>query len=379
MAKGYGAGTVFPVERIRDGKPVTVYVAMWERPRESGQRRRGTRVADTEAAAWKRMREAQRTEGRSSSRSPRRTESVGQFLDVWLRDVVARTRRERTLMGYRAIVAALVPDVRDMGTGDPRLSHVLQAWLNSLDRHPRTVHHYAACLRTAFAYAVRKGMMERNPAADLDLPGIPRTERIPLTGAELRAFVDAVEGPLAPLWITAAWTGLRQGELLGLRWEDVSLDRAMLVVRQSLTRLPSQRSGGPVRYVLTEPKTDRSRRTVALVPDVVEALRSIRKAYLAEQPPLDQNLVFATPSGSPLDASWVNREFTRALGAAGARRVRMHDLRHGTASLLIERGVDLATISAILGHSNIGTTVDLYGHLTEQHKAAAMARLVEAR
>lgn len=180
MSKGYGAGTVFPRS---DGK----WVAMWERPPEAGKRRRGTRVADTEAAAWKRMREAQRAEGRSSSRSPRQTGSVGQFLDVWLRDVVSRTRRERTLVGYRAIVSSVVLDVLEMDLADPRLAHRIQRWLNNLDRHPRTIHHYAACLRAAFGYAVRKGMIERNPAANLDLPTIPRTERIPLGAAQLRS------------------------------------------------------------------------------------------------------------------------------------------------------------------------------------------------
>lgn len=364
----YGAGSVFPTP---DGRAI----AQWELPRVDGKRRRRQLVRATEVEAWKAMRAAQRAEGRSPSRSHRPTESVGEFLERWLRDVVRPTRRERTLVGYRAILANLPADVRAMDLGDRDLADRLQVWLNGLDRQPRTVAHYAACLRSAFGYAARRGQIDANPARDLDLPSIPRVDRIPLTAAELRGWLDGVSGQrLSALWTAAAWTGLRQGELLGLRWEDVSLDRASLVVRRSLTRLPGPK--GP-RYELTEPKTDRSRRTVPLVPEVVDALRPIRKAYLASPPALDQNLVFASPSGSPLDASWVNRQFTRALRATGTRVVRMHDLRHGAASLLIERGVDLATISAILGHSNIGTTVDLYGHLTEQHKAAAMARLVE--
>jgi integrase len=369
MSKGYGAGTVFP----RNGK----WVAMWERPPLDGKRRRGTRIADTEAAAWKRMREAQRAEGQSSSRSPRKTDTVGSFLDVWLRDVVARTRRERTLVGYRAIARGLVLDVSEMDLSDPRLPHAIQRWLNSLDRHPRTIHHYAACLRAAFGYAVRKGMMERNPAANLDLPAIPRTERIPLDGAQLRAFLDGSrDDPFHPLWVTAAWTGMRQGELLGLRWQDVNLERAQIMVRSSLARLPGKRG---TRYVITEPKTDRSRRVVPLLPEVVEVLRSVRKGQLERPGKLDQGLVFCTEAGSPLDAAKVSLAFRRAVEASGMPRVRFHDLRHGAVSLLIERGVDLATVSAIIGHSSISTTVDMYGHLTESHKAAAMARLAEAR
>jgi integrase len=377
MAKGYGAGTVFPVTKIRDGKPVTVYVAMWERPPENGQRRRGTRVADTEAGAWRRMREAQRAEGRTSSRSPRQTESVGSFLDGWLRDVVAKVRRERTLVGYRAIVSAVPESIRSTQLDSVALGHAIQVWLNGLDRHPRTLHHYAACLRSAFGYAVRKGMMERNPASGLDLPAIPRTERIPLDAAKLEAFLAATrDDPLHSLWVTAAWTGMRQGELLGLRWQDVDLERNRIDVRSSLTRLPGRHG---VRYVITEPKTKTSRRMVPLLPDVTESLRAVRKRQLERPGKLDQGLVFCTDAGSPLDAAKVSRAFTRAVEDAGMPRVRFHDLRHGAVSLMMERGVDLATISAIIGHSSIATTVDMYGHLTDQHKAAAMARLVEAR
>lgn len=357
----YGAGSVFPVgDRWR---------AQWELPRE-GKRRRRQLVADTEAEAWKRMREAQRAEGRSSSGSRRSTESVGAYLERWLADVVRKTRRERTLVGYRQILTAFARQYgeRDLGTLS---AHEVQTYLNGMDRHPRTVRHHAAALRTAFAYAVRRGILDRNPAADLDLPTVPRVERIPLSASEVRQLL-ALEDDLQALWTTAAWTGMRQGELLGLRWEDVSLDQASLVVRSSLSRLPGKRG---TRYVLTEPKTRRSRRTVPLVPAVVEALRPLRKAYLASPPSEDQNLVFATANGSPLDGTIVARRFQAALARAGVRRVRFHDLRHGFVSLMLEAGVDLATISTLVGHSNIGTTVDLYGHLTETHKRTAIDKL----
>lgn len=360
MRRRYGSGSVF---QRADGK----WIAQWELPAAGGKRRRAVRVAESEAEGWRKMRESQRSA--SSSPSRRRTESVDAFLERWLVDVVKRKRAERTYHGYRAIVAALPADVRHRDIGDPRLGHALQTWLNATDRHPRTVHHYAACLRAAFAYAIRKGLMERNPAADLDLDKIPKVERIPLTADQLRAFLVACPDPL---WITAAWTGMRQGELLGLRWEDVSLERAIITVRSSLTRLPGRKR---TRYVITEPKTASSRRLVPLLPEVVAVLRDLRKEYLRNPPPLDQGLVFATPAGSPLDAGTVSHRFSDAIVRAGLPRVRFHDLRHGAATMLIERGADLATVAAILGHSTISTTVNIYGHLTETHKAAAMARL----
>lgn len=382
--RGYGAGSVFP-EKEQDpatGEMVETgrFLAMWERPRLNGRRRRGSRVADTEAEAWRKMREAQRGEGRSSSQSRARTETVGAFLDRWLADVVAREQRERTLVGYRAIVTVAKPAIGAFDLRSPRLAHEVQAFVNKLDRHPRTVQHYAACLRTAFGYAVRKHLMEENPAVGLTLPAIVRTERIPLTPEQLRAFLAAsTDDPLHALWTCAGWTGMRQGELLGLRWQDVDTERASLVVRASLARLPGPKRKGKrsTRYVLTEPKTERSRRTIPLLPEVVETLIAIRKRQMLEPGELSQGLVFCTPAGSPLDAGDVSKAFRLAVKRAGLPQVRMHDLRHGFATHLIQRGVDLATVGAILGHSNIGTTVDIYGHLTEQHKRAAVARLVE--
>ena len=364
----YGAGSVF--QRSRDGK----WIASWELPPENGRRRRAQRVADTEAAAWKAMRAAQ---GSSSSTSRKSTETVGAYLERWLEDVVKRTRRERTLSGYRAILSVLPDAVAGARLTEPRLAHLLQVWLNDLDRHPRTVQHYAACLRAAFGYAVKKGLMDRNPAADLDLPAIPKVDRIPLTAAQLRVLLDATRGdPLHPLYVTAAWTGLRQGELLGLRWQDVDLDRASLVVRSGLRKRHATTTGA--RFVLEEPKTEKSRRMVPLLPEVVEVLRELRKEQLARPGKLDQGLVFCTEAGSPLTGTNVTRWFQAALKRAGLPRVRFHDLRHGAASMLLEAGVDLLTVSRSIGHSNISTTADIYGHIRPAHVREAYERMRDA-
>jgi integrase len=191
----------------------------------------------------------------------------------------------------------------------------------------------------------------------------------------------AIADPLHPLWVTAAWTGMRQGELLALRWQDVNLERASLVVRGSLARLPGPKG---VRYVITDPKTERSRRTVPLVPEVVGVLRALRKAQLERPAKLDQGLVFCTEAGGPLDAGNVSRWFSNAVKAVrlpdGSKLpvVRFHDLRHSAATLMIESGMDLATVADLLGHSTIATTVNVYGHLTARHKEEAMRRFSEA-
>lgn len=362
MPRQYGTGSVF---QRADG----TWIAQWERPPEDGRRRRGSRTGDTRAAAVKAMTQAIRAEG-SSTRSPRKTdaESVAAFLERWLGDVVKPTRRERTYHGYAAIVVAASPVIGQLRLGDPRLADALQRWLATLDRAPQTVHHYAACLRAAFAHAVKRKLLADNPAVGLTLPAVTRTERTVPTMAELRAFLaSTTEHPHHALWTAAVWTGMRQGELLGLRWQDVDLDRGVLQVNQSLTRLPGKRG---TRYVGTEPKTPRSRRVVPLVPEVVETLRELRKAQMSSER-RDQGLVFTTPAGSPLDAGAVSKAF-RVAGPG----CRFHDLRHAFATNLIERGADLASVAGLLGHSTITTTVNVYGHLTEGHRRAVVERLV---
>ena len=163
----YGAGSVFQ-------RPDSKWIAQWELPREDGRRRRRQLVADTEAQAWKRMNAARASKSRVRSRSG----TVGEFLERWLHDVVRVTRRERTWVGYRAIVAGLPVAVTSCSLGSPRLGHTIQTYVSNLPRHPRTVAHHAACLRTAFGYAVRKRLIDHNPAADLDLPRIPRTSSL---------------------------------------------------------------------------------------------------------------------------------------------------------------------------------------------------------
>jgi integrase len=370
----YGSGSGFWVTR-KDGK--RVFRVQWEADRTGeGSRRRHTVERATEAEAWRAMRDRQAGVASPPSSSRPRTESTAAFLDRWISDVVTPTRREKTMTGYRAIVRHAKGELGPIDLAK-LTTHDVQVYLNGLDLSPQTVRHYAACLRGAFAYAVRRGLLTVNPAAGLDLPRVPRREFAALLPAEVRLLIEH-EHPIQPIVIVAVYTGMRLGELLGLKWEDVDLDRGSLVVRRSLSRLPRLNRRGHTRYELTEPKTERSRRTIPLAPRAIEALRAQRLAQLDMLDRRDQGLVFDRPNGSPVDASAVSQAFPRYCRDAGVRVVRFHDLRHTAASLMLMSGVDLKTVSEILGHSTITTTADIYGHLTEQHRRAASERLAEA-
>jgi integrase len=156
--------------------------------------------------------------------------------------------------------------------------------------------------------------------------------------------------------------GLRKGEILALRWEDVDLDGGLLHVRQNVQRLPE------MGLVFGPPKSDKSRRTIPLPASSVRALRSHRARQAAEALSLgpawvDSGLVFTSTVGTVIEPRNLTRLFDELIAKAGVRRIRFHDLRHTCASLLIAQGAHPKAIQAHLGHSSIQVTMDRYGHL----------------
>ena len=201
--------------------------------------------------------------------------------------------------------------------------------------------------------------------ADLVTP--PRAahrEMQTLSPEQARAFLDAAQGDrFHALYVLALSTGMRQGELLALRWQDVDLDRGTVQVRGSLQRTPAG-------LTLTEPKTAASRRQVGLTPSAVAALRRHRVAQTEERLRFgsvwqDNGLVFCNEIGEPIDATHVTvRPFRRLLERAGLPQIRFHDLRHTAATLLLGQGVHPKMVSEMLGHTQIAITLDLYSHVT---------------
>jgi len=198
----------------------------------------------------------------------------------------------------------------------------------------------------------------------------------PLTLEEMRHFLSLVEGERsAPLYALAAGLGLRQSELLGLAWPDVDLERGTLTIRRSLQRYDGE-------YHLDEVKSQRSRRTLALPPPLVDALGRQRTLQLEERLKAapqwegDQwELVFATEAGAPLSAKAVTRAFKKDLKAAGLPEKRFHDLRHGAATYALSLGVPLKVVQDILGHSTIAITADTYSHIADELQRDATDRI----
>lgn len=206
-------------------------------------------------------------------------------------------------------------------------------------------------------------MIVRNPCDGVTPPRPARSEMHPLTQEQATAFLAATRDHRHhALYVLALSTGMRQGELLGLRWQDVDLDAGQLGVRRTLQR---QREAG---LVFSEPKTARSRRTIELSRPAVVALREHRRKQLETRLQLgpewqDHGLVFTGLFGSPVDPSHQTAVFKQALKEAGLPVIRFHDLRHTAATLLLSRGVHPKVVSEMLGHTTITLTLDTYSHL----------------
>ena len=269
--------------------------------------------------------------------------------------------------------------------GGERLQRLSPAHLNALyadllakGLSARTVLHVHATIRRALADAVKWNYLPRNVAQQASPPRPGRPELTTWTASELRGFLEHVTGDrLYGLWLLAASTGMRRGEVLGLRWADVDLQAARVAVRQALVAVGHQ-------VVTSEPKTAKGRRSVALDPATVEALKAHRKQQLAERLAwgpawVDSGLVFTREDGRPLHPREVTRAFSRHVLAAGLPVIRLHDLRHTHATLALQAGVHPKVVQERLGHANIAITLDTYSHAVpalEEQAAATVARLV---
>jgi integrase len=309
-------------------------------------------------------------------------QTIARYLAWWLADIVIPNRAPKTVKAYRDTVRLhLAPSLGSIELSKLSAQHVT-AMLRSKERaglSPRSVAMIRDVLRGALNVAVRMQMIERNVATLAPAPRQVKAERRMLSPAEARQLLVATDTDrLATLYRLAITLGMRQAEILGLRWVDVDLETGTLRVRQTL-----QRMGGQT--ITKEPKTARSRRTLALSPSLVDALVAHRDRQEFERKRAanlwqESGLVFTSSLGTPLIARNLVRDFKRHLRAAGLpEETRFYDLRHAAASLLIADGIPITAVSAMLGHALASTTLNTYAHVlpgAERLTAEAMERLL---
>jgi integrase len=290
---------------------------------------------------------------------------TGDFLARWLEDTVRNSVRPKTYDSYELNVRRLQPLIGSVRLGSLSPAHVQSAYGALLRRglSARSVHHAHAVLHKALKQAVLWNMIPRNATDAASRPRPVATEMKTLNEDEVRRLFEATaDDRMHALWVVLVTTGLRLGEALGLRWDDLDSQSGRLAVRRALQR---QRGNG---LVFVEPKTGKSRRTVYLAAGTVRVLSDHRQRQREERllngPAWQEStLVFCTGIGRPLEGGQVSWRFHKALGAAGLPRIRVHDLRHTAATLLLTRGVHPKVVQEMLGHSTIALTLDTYSHV----------------
>jgi integrase len=308
------------------------------------------------------------------------TLTVGEYLERWPSDSVRNTVRQRTYEGYAHVVERhIAPSLGRMKLKTLTSAHVRGLYRERLDAglSPRTVRYAYTTLNRALSQAVSDGLIPRNAAASVKAPQPRRAEIRPLNREQVRALFEVVSGHrLEAFYTVAVIAGLRQGELLGLRWEDVDLDAGTLQVRRTLSEARKGR-------IFEAPKNGEGRQ-IRLTRRATEALRAHRRGQLRERMKLaglwqDQGFVFPSQVGTPLSARNLQRHFKSVLERAGLpKSFRFHDLRHTCATLLLRQDVNPKFVQELLGHADISLTLNVYSHVLPDMGDAAAGAMDEA-
>ena len=303
--------------------------------------------------------------------------TVGRYLERWLTDSVRDTVKATTYESYERLIRLhLVPTLGRLKLKNLTTTHVRGLYREKLDHglSPTSVQRVHALLHKALKQAVHDGLVPRNITETVKAPRQSRKEISTLTREQARHFLNTAKGDrLAALYLLAIHTGLRQGELLGLKWNDVDLDRGTLQVR----RILSAAKEGPT---FTTPKSNKGR-SVRLTTQAVQALRDHRTRQAEEKLKHDRvwqdhSLVFTTLVGTPLNRHNVfSRSFKPLLRDAGLPDIPFHGLRHSFATFMLAGGEHPKVVQEMMGHSGIRVTMDFYSHVLPDMQREAVDRL----
>ena len=364
------------------------YYARIEVGRDSNGRRRqkslgGYRTKkEAQAAVTKALGEVQKGEFVEPSRL-----TFGQFLtDEWLLGIKSGLR-ESSWASYESNVRThIVPRVGGHLLRNLQPSHLNALYADLLrdgrkdgrGLSPRTVQLVHVTIHRALKDAVRWGRVARNVSDQANPPRQSRPEMKVWTAAELRFFLGSVSHDrLYPCFLLTATTGMRRGELLGLRWQDVDLDDSRVQVRQTYISINN-------RPTFSTPKTAKSRRSIALDPATLSALRDHKKRQLEERLSygpgyVDTGLVFVREDGTAIHPQSFSDAFERHVKVVDVPPIHLHELRHTYATVALSAGVHPKVVSDRLGHSSIAVTLDIYSHVIpalQEEAAAQVASMI---
>ena len=308
--------------------------------------------------------------------------TVGEWLDTWLDTYITPSVKPYTLDSYTsACKNHIIPALGSVKLSALSAMQIQQFYnlvlLKDKKLSPKTIKNIHGVLHRALAQAVRIGNLHHNPADACDLPKIYKKEITPLEQGDIEKFLEAIRGnPFELIYQVTLFTGMRQGEVLGLTWDCVDFERNTLYINKQLQK--SQKVGGTYQLV---PTKNGKARLITVAPSVIQLLRK-QKSQQAQRQLLagpnwknPDNLIFTNQTGGHLTHVTVYKHFKKIVRDLGLDHTRFHDLRHSYAVAMIENGEDIKTLQENLGHATASFTMDIYAHASQKMKKQSADRM----
>ena len=379
-----GTGTIRKKTVTRSGKEYTYWEARYTAGIDPGTGKQIQRsiTGKTQKEVAQKLKAATASIDAGTYTAPSKM-GVGEWLDIWVKEYLGGVKPSTAFLYERQIELYIKPALGAIKL-EALNNHTIQGFYNDLGKpkgekqglSPKSVKNIHGVLHKALHQAVGVGYLRFNPAGSCTLPRTVRKELVPLDEEKTDAFLIAVEGHTHELlYKVALFTGMREGELLGLMWECVDFKRGVILINKQLQR--ERKKGG--QYYLAPPKNNKPR-TITAAPMVMKLLRAQRTKQAEQRLKAgelweDRGLVFTNEVGGWLSYRTVYDCFKRIVARIGYPETRFHDLRHSYAVAAIRSGDDIKTVQGNLGHATAAFTLDVYGHVTDQMKQDSANRM----
>ena len=381
-----GSGTIRKKTVTRNGKPYTYWEARITTGRDPGTGKQVQRsfTGKTQREVREKLQAAAVAVNDRTYTDPSRL-TVGQWLDIWQRDYLGGVK-PFTVLNYSQHIKNHIKPAMGAIKLEALSAHTIQGFYNDLGTDqdgkpglsPKTVKNIHGVLHKALQQAVKLGYLRFNPTDACELPRMEHKEIKPLDNDAMAAFIKAIQGHrFETIYLTMLFTGIRRGEVCGLTWDCVDLERGTILINKQLQNVPGQ----PGDFRLVSTKNSKSR-TITAAASVVKLLRKHRTQQIQDRlraGPLweDNGFVFCNELGDHLSPNTIYHNYKRVVASIGLPDARLHDLRHSYAVAALRAGDDIKTVQGNLGHHAAAFTLDVYGHITEEMKQASAARMEE--
>jgi integrase len=335
---------------------------------------------DTKAEANKKLKALQRSL-EDKAFLPARAETVEAYLWYWL-EIHSAKIKEATRIAYTTRIKACIPHIGQIKLQQVTGEHLQKMYAILQEKHKQSsLHILHTVLKVAFKDAVRWKRIVRNPCEDIDGPAVQHEERPFLNADQCKQLLKAAQGTDIEGFLTMALTtGMRRGEMLGLRWSDIDMEQKFVSVQRTASFLNSSTTGGKYTVVETTTKTKSSKRSIRLTDFLIATLKTQKKNQLearlqAGQDWKNKDLVFCNKVGGHFSVGMLASHYKQLLQECALPQLHIHDLRHSAATLLASMGIPVKVVQEILGHSSVTITQNLYGHVIEGMQEEAMQKM----